>query len=153
MYCGMADEPTAQIYPETKKRRIGLSNETYEYKPNPECMVCKGSKFMGHNFVHFRKVDNERVYQTEDWEPSGSALFYPLTEDVMVNSRNIEQFSCSSGNFFVAGQDGLYSRTLSGKVLHLWRFCTEKKKLYISRSFLFRNAQDFWEVQQMLERL
>ena len=63
-------------------------------------------------------MDNEsRVFQTEDWEQSGSALFLPITEDVMVNTRHIEQFSVATGNFFVAGCDGQYARTLPGDAL------------------------------------
>ncbi|CAG5117290.1 unnamed protein product [Candidula unifasciata] len=107
----------------------------------------------GRRFLHLQCMDSETIFHTEDCNSSGSSMFSPLTEDLMINTRNIEQFSCSRGNFFVSGADGLYSKTISGEVLHLWRFCPQKRKLFISRSFLFKNAQDFHQVRQMLQRL
>lgn len=95
----------------------------------------------GRHFIHLKHLDDESLFQTEEWQPSGSALFFPLSEDVMINTRNIEQFSYVQGNFFVANHEGLYSNMLAGQVLHLWRFCPERKKLFISRSILFKNFQ------------
>ncbi|CAL1538637.1 unnamed protein product, partial [Lymnaea stagnalis] len=95
----------------------------------------------GRNFIHLKHLDDESVFQTEEWQPSGSALFFPLSEDVIINTRNIEQFSYVQGSFFIANHEGVYSNMLAGQVLHLWRFCPEKKKLFISRSILFKNYQ------------
>ena len=55
--------------------------------------ICPGQKFL-----HLLKHDMESIFQTESWDDAShdashsSALFFPLTEDVMVNTRNIEQF-------------------------------------------------------------
>ncbi|RUS83858.1 hypothetical protein EGW08_008399 [Elysia chlorotica] len=107
----------------------------------------------GRRFLTLYKKNNNSVYHTEEWLPCGSTLFSPLTEDIMVNTQNIEQFSSSSGQYFVSDERGQYSATLTGQVLHLWRFCPTKQKLFISRSFLFQEHQDFLQVQQFLQQL
>lgn len=158
MYCDTADgNATVLNQNQTKKRRLeSRQNNDPAFGSNIECVSClTNTIFSGQKFLHLLKNDMESIFQTELWDEAShsSALFFPLREDIMVNTRNIEQFSVSDGNYFVAGQDGQYAKTVSGKVLHLWRFCTEKRQLYISRSFLFRNIPEFLEVQQRLERL
>uniref|UniRef100_A0A0B7A6H3 Uncharacterized protein n=1 Tax=Arion vulgaris TaxID=1028688 RepID=A0A0B7A6H3_9EUPU len=144
----------------TKKRKIeamySINNVDNNYKDghyHNDGSYQSNRTTPGRHFIHLQCMDCETVFHTEDWSPSGSTLFSPLTEDLMINTRNIEQFSCSQGNFFVAGQDGVYSKTISGEVLHLWRFCPQKRKLFISRSFLFKNVQDFNHLRQMLQGL
>ncbi|BFY99210.1 hypothetical protein BsWGS_02250 [Bradybaena similaris] len=143
-----------------KKRRISDSVDAVHvdgelengyYNSIRNCHVIEQAT--NRHFLQLQCMDCETIFHTEDWNSSGSTMFSPVTEDLMINTRNIEQFSCSRGNFFVAGVDGVYSKTISGEVLHLWRFCPQKGKLFISRSFLFKNAQDFHQVRQVLQRL
>ncbi|XP_076463299.1 uncharacterized protein LOC143295470 [Babylonia areolata] len=96
---------------------------------------------------------SEHVFQTEDWRSGDSALFLPLTEDLLVNVRKVEQVSCSEGHYFVADAGGKYSRSLPGKVIHFWRYDKIKMKLYVSRSFLFTALQEFQAVQRFLQTI
>lgn len=71
--------------------------------------------FAERKFLFISKKDCTSVFQTEEWQSSGSVLFLPLNEDILVNTQNIEQFSCGQeGNFFVADQNGQYSKTITG---------------------------------------
>ena len=64
---------------------------------------------------HFLAIPRTcHVFQTETWRSADSALFLPLTEDLLVNVRRLEQVSCADGHYFVADDSGKYSRTLAG---------------------------------------
>ncbi|KAK3783347.1 hypothetical protein RRG08_044353 [Elysia crispata] len=127
---------------------INHDSKTLQFNGNagPLCLS-------GRRFLTLYKGNCNSVYHTEEWLPCGSTLFSPLTEDIMVNTQNIEQFSSTHGQFCVSDESGQYSTTLTGQVLHLWRFCPKKQKLFISRSFLFQKYQDFLQVQQVLQQL
>ncbi|XP_023231833.1 uncharacterized protein LOC111631759 isoform X1 [Centruroides sculpturatus] len=96
---------------------------------------------------------NPFVYHTEDWKPRGCTMYLPLTEDIMINSRNIEQISFETDQFFLADEKGNYMGAKPGNAIHLWRFDPSTRKLYISRSVLFLKEQDYREVQIQLEAL
>ncbi|XP_059176704.1 uncharacterized protein LOC131956272 isoform X2 [Physella acuta] len=150
MLCQMGDE-LLQI--PQKKRKMYETTVYTESWQNAYDTDMDSGKISGKHFIHFPHLDSDSIFHTEDWQPSGSSLFTPLTEDLMVNTRNIEQFSYMRGQFFVSGVDGTYSKTINGEVLHLWRYCSQRKKLFISRSFLFKNTQDFRHIQEILKRL
>ncbi|KAK6180075.1 hypothetical protein SNE40_012289 [Patella caerulea] len=103
---------------------------------------------------HFLPVRNStHVFHTEEWKTSGTALFKPLEEDLLINVNKLDQISCVEGNYFVADESGNYSETVLGKVLHLWRYDKQGRQLYISRSLLFTNLQEYLVVQHYLQRI
>ncbi|XP_041358467.1 uncharacterized protein LOC121375219 isoform X2 [Gigantopelta aegis] len=103
------------------------------------------------NFLPIRRTNC--IYHTEDWEPSGTALFKPLLEDILINTLKHDQISCMEGSYFIADNHGNYQQKVTGHTVHLWRYDKQGKKLYISRSFLFTNLQEYLVVQQFLQRL
>ncbi|ESP05254.1 hypothetical protein LOTGIDRAFT_227914 [Lottia gigantea] len=105
----------------------------------------------GRNFVPVK--NSSYVYHTENWKTSGTALFTQLTEDLLINVNKLDQISCVEGNYFIADSTGNYSETVLGKVLHLWRYDTDQRQLYISRSLLFTNFQEYLVVQHHLQRI
>lgn len=57
------------------------------------------------------------VYESEDFRPKGETLYTPLQEDVIINTRNIEQFTFTNGSFFIGDESSRFSRTVQGKVM------------------------------------
>lgn len=108
-------------------------------------------KSSGKTFLHIHH--SPFVYQTEDWLPKGCTMYLPLSEDVMVNTRNIEQISFESDQFFLADEKGNYVGAKPGNAIHLWRFDTASRKLYISRSILFLKDQEYQDIRNQLDQL
>jgi len=105
----------------------------------------------GKTFLHIQH--SPCIYQTEDWKPKGCTMYLPLSEDVMVNTRNIEQISFESDQFFLADEKGNYVGAKPGNAIHLWRFDLATRKLYISRSILFLKEQEYKDIRLQLEVL
>lgn len=105
----------------------------------------------GRLFLHIRHTPF--VYQTEDWKPKGCTMYLPLIEDVMVNTRNIEQISFENDQFFLADDKGNYVGAKPGNAIHLWRYDFSSRKLYISRSILFLKEQEFNYIRAQLETM
>lgn len=105
----------------------------------------------GHSFLHIRHTPF--VYQTEDWKPKGCTMYLPLVEDVMVNTRNIEQISFETDQFFLADDKGNYVGAKPGNAIHLWRYDLQSRNLYISRSILFLKEQEFGDIRAQLETM
>lgn len=57
------------------------------------------------------------VYQSEDFRSKGETLYTPLKDDVIVNTRNIEQFTFTNGSFFIGDESSRFSRTVQGNVM------------------------------------
>ncbi|KAL9951068.1 hypothetical protein ACROYT_G043663 [Oculina patagonica] len=93
------------------------------------------------------------VYESEDFRPKGETLYTPLQDDVIVNTRNIEQFTFTNGSFFIGDESSRFSRTVQGVSLNMWRFDDQTKKLYISRSFVFTSPQEAQEIKRVLEAM
>jgi len=55
------------------------------------------------------------VYESEDCRPKGETLYTPLKDDVIVNTRNIEQFTFTNGSFFIGDESSRFNRTVQGK--------------------------------------
>ncbi|KAK7099903.1 hypothetical protein V1264_022939 [Littorina saxatilis] len=124
------------VYPPMHSKKRKLSDEMNDNDHTPameDTIAC------GRQFLHIPHSD--KVYQTEEWCTADSALFHPVTDDLMVNVRSVEQISCADGHYFVADHSGKYSRTVTGKVIHFWRYDKTQRKLYVSRSFLFTGVQ------------
>ncbi|KAK7508352.1 hypothetical protein BaRGS_00000591 [Batillaria attramentaria] len=134
--------------PVTCKKRKVSEEEQHDYNDNRpmEEMTVVSRQFMA---IH----KSGSVFQTEEWRSADTALFQPVTEDLMVNIRKVDQISCTDGNYFVADCSGKYSRTVQGKVLHLWRFDKTHRKLFISRSFLFTSIPEYLAVQRFLQQI
>ncbi|XP_046568953.1 uncharacterized protein LOC124277345 [Haliotis rubra] len=131
-----------------KRRRL----EDYDCQVNDSCDNNSNGMISGNN--HFFPIRRSNcVFHTEEWNSTGTALFKPLFEDLLINSLKHDQISCGEGDFFIADDQGSYSQTVPGRVLHLWKYDKLEKKLYISRSFLFTNLQEYMTVQQFLQRL
>ena len=58
---------------------------------------------------------NGLVYESEDCRPKGETLYTPLKDDVIVNTRNIEQFTFTNGSFFIGDESSRFNRTVQGK--------------------------------------
>ena len=92
----------------------------------------------GRRFLTLYKGNCNSVYHTEEWLPCGSTLFSPLTEDIMVNTQNIEQFSSTHGQFCVSDESGQYSTTLTGD------YCTSDFVNVKTVFYLFCKQQSFF---------
>ena len=57
---------------------------------------------------------NGLVYESEDCRPKGETLFTPLKDDVIINTRNIEQFTFTNGSFFIGDESSRFNRTVQG---------------------------------------
>ena len=55
------------------------------------------------------------VYESEDFRSKGETLYTPLKEDVIINTRNIEQFTFTNGSFFIGDESSRFNRTVQGK--------------------------------------
>lgn len=129
-----------------KRQRRDNHVEDYSQPDNPT-IPCHS----GRRFLPIRKGD--AIYCTEEWKSTGTSLFHPVTQDLFVNLVKYEQFSVSEGNFFVADKMGNYTRSVTGKVVHMWRYDKVKRKLFIAQSFLFTCPQDFTVIQAVLHSL
>ncbi|XP_035208781.1 uncharacterized protein LOC118183374 isoform X2 [Stegodyphus dumicola] len=140
---GSLKRPRTEDYPE-----IGVyqSNKLSSY-------ICTDSRGYSKSKTFLSVRHNNYVYHTEDWKPKGCTMYLPLREDIMINVQNIEQISFESDQFFLADEKGNYVGAKSGHAVHLWRFDSTLRKLYISRSILFLKDQDFQEVQVQLDNL
>ena len=111
-------------------RAMVYQTEDYNAKSNaPELSlyfsVCT---CRGRNFVNI--PGRAMVYQTEDYNAKSNALYLPITQDIMLNMRNIEQVTFGHGRHFVSNEDGNYDCTKEGRLI---------SKRYIS--YLFRSLQ------------
>ncbi|KAH7970427.1 hypothetical protein HPB49_006752 [Dermacentor silvarum] len=61
---------------------------------------------IGRSFLTIRH--NASVFHTEEWKPRGCTMYLPLTQDVMINMRCIDQVSFESDQFFLADGKGNY---------------------------------------------
>lgn len=106
---------------------------------------------LGHRYLTIRR--GAYVYQTEDWQPMSMTLYIPLEQDIMINTRTINQLSYESNYFFIGDSYGNYRGTKSGNAVHLWRLDFTTKKLYIAQSILFIRDQDFKHVVELVKNL
>lgn len=93
------------------------------------------------------------IFESEDCRPKGETLYTPLREDVIINTRNIEQFTFVNGSFFIGDESSRFRKTVQGVCLNMWRFDSQAKKLYISRSFVFSNPQEAQGIKRILESM
>lgn len=105
----------------------------------------------GRSFLTIRH--NASVFHTEEWKPRGCTMYLPLTQDVMINTRCIDQLSFETDQFFLADGKGNYIGAKSGHAIHMWRYDPASKRLFISQSVLFLREQDHREVLDQLEYL
>lgn len=120
----------ANMERQSKKRRFEMTPE------NVTSTIMSGRQFV-------LLPRNSSTYVTTDWKPTGTSLFLPLKGDTFVNLQKYEQITVSDGNYFIADDAGNYSRSVTGKVLHLWKYCISEKIYFVSQSFLFTSPQDF----------
>lgn len=80
-------------------------------------------------------------------------MYLPLAQDIMINTRNVDQLSFENDQFFLADDKGNYIGAKTGNAIHLWRYDTSTKRLFISQSVLFLREQDHREVLDQLEWL
>ena len=81
--------------------------------------MCAATGSGGRHFLTIPRSTS--VFQTEVWHSADSALFLPLTEDLLVNVHKVDQISCTDGHYFVADDSGKYARTLAGDACLLVR--------------------------------
>ena len=56
------------------------------------------------------------IFESEDCRPKGETLYTPLREDVIINTRNIEQFTFANGSFFIGDESSRFRKTVQGKL-------------------------------------
>ncbi|XP_052776970.1 uncharacterized protein LOC128214510 [Mya arenaria] len=93
------------------------------------------------------------VFSTEEWKATGTSLFRPLKQDLYINIHKYDQISAAQGSFFTADEEGSFSQSLVGHVVHLWRYDKHQRNYYIALSFLFTNHQEFLRVQSFLQQV
>ncbi|XP_064607150.1 uncharacterized protein LOC135471753 [Liolophura sinensis] len=145
--------PTGQTFmgDNCKKRRMTEDVSHLLNNVNVTSHTTMPSVSTSKSFLPLPKCD--RIFHTEEWKPRGTTLFLPLLEDILVNLKNLEQISFNRGTYFVADNDGNYSRSIEGETLNMWRYSEQDRHLYISRTFLFTHHQDFLDVQEYLQSL
>ena len=57
---------------------------------------------------------NGCILESEEWKDQNTTLYRPLSNDVMINLRSVEQLSFASGTFFVADEHGVYKASQEG---------------------------------------
>ncbi|CAH1775702.1 unnamed protein product [Owenia fusiformis] len=105
----------------------------------------------GRNFLTI--LGNSHTFLSEQWKPDLCTLYKPLTEDIMINMRNIEQVTFSTGSHFLADVGGSYDRSQQGCSINMWRYDPNQKHLYIAKSLFFNNAQLYDAVRRCLAGL
>lgn len=93
----------------------------------------------GRSFLTIRH--NSSIFHTEEWKPRGCTMYLPLAQDIMINTRNVDQLSFENDQFFLADDKGNYIGAKTGNAIHLWRYDTSTKRLFISQSVLFLREQ------------
>ncbi|XP_042145325.1 uncharacterized protein LOC8052984 isoform X2 [Ixodes scapularis] len=138
---GLPPPPTAMFQPCPKLNTAGLLSPSDPQR----------SSRAGRSFLTIRH--NASVYHTEEWKPRGCTMYLPLSQDVMINTRNVDQLSFENDQFFLADGKGNYIGAKSGNAIHFWRYDTSTKRLFISQSILFLREQDHREALEQLEWL
>ena len=67
----------------------------------------------GRNFLPIK--GSASVFQSEVVKPKGETMYRPLTEDLLINMRHIEQVSFGMGVYFIGDHRGNYVRSDQGK--------------------------------------
>ena len=57
---------------------------------------------------------NPCTFHTEDWKNKQTTIYIPVTDDVMVNTRGIEQISFANGSFHVGNDQDVYKGSVNG---------------------------------------
>ncbi|XP_075720761.1 uncharacterized protein LOC142761448 isoform X2 [Rhinoderma darwinii] len=95
-------------------------------------------------------LPNKGIFQSENWKPNGSTLYYPITSHLFVNFEKYDQISFDEGLFFIGDNSGGCSQKEQGHVIHCWRFDDKEKTLFIAMSYLFTNFSTFQEIVSRL---
>ncbi|XP_022087893.1 uncharacterized protein LOC110977777 [Acanthaster planci] len=125
-----------------------------EMMEEPRCKRCnhfEPSDFRGRNFLPVKGSAN--VFQSELVKPKGETMYRPLTDDVLINMRHIEQVSFESGMYFIGDHRGNYVRSDHGHVINMWRFDMNQQRLFVSRSLLFTDPMKFNELHSILQTM
>ncbi|KAG9272328.1 hypothetical protein AMEX_G13318 [Astyanax mexicanus] len=102
----------------------------------------------------FVMIDGQRgVYYSESWEPSGSTLYLPVVGTVLANMTKYDQISFEQGCFCIGDENGRFQHKAQGQAMNCWRYSEQDRKLFISLSYFFTNAQVFQEMLSSLESL
>ena len=68
--------------------------------------------FSGRSFLPIRK--DSGIYYTDEWKPSGTAIFCPVKQDLYINMTKHDQISAAEGSFFTADEQGNISKSVMG---------------------------------------
>ena len=55
------------------------------------------------------------MYYTDDWKSSGTAIFYPVKQDMYINMAKHDQISATKGDFFTADEQGNITKSVVGR--------------------------------------
>ncbi|XP_002434326.4 uncharacterized protein LOC8052984 isoform X3 [Ixodes scapularis] len=150
---GLPPPPTAMFQPCPKLNTAGLLSPSDPQRSSRAANGPLSPRLLtsGRSFLTIRH--NASVYHTEEWKPRGCTMYLPLSQDVMINTRNVDQLSFENDQFFLADGKGNYIGAKSGNAIHFWRYDTSTKRLFISQSILFLREQDHREALEQLEWL
>lgn len=101
------------------------------------------------NFV--RLAGSSNTFHSELWKEDSQTLYLPVQGDLLINMTRIEQVSFASGTFFVCDSAGNYASKESGQVVNFWKYDVLAKRLFISRSLLFTDAETYREFAMQLD--
>ncbi len=132
-----------------KRKRVG--GEMMDEPRHKRCILLETNEFRGRNFLPVKGSDS--VFQSEVVKPKGETMYRPMTEDLLINMRHIEQVSFGMGVYFIGDLRGNYVRSDRGHVINMWRFDTNQQRLFISRSLLFTDIMKFTELQNILQTM
>ncbi|PIK41004.1 hypothetical protein BSL78_22158 [Apostichopus japonicus] len=107
------------------------------------------AQYSGRSFIPILTSSN--TFHSEDVKVEGHTLYKPLTDDTLLNVRNVEQITFASGMFHIGNRNGAFERNCEGFAIMLWKYADSSNRLFVSRSILFTNRDEYWAVRCRLE--
>lgn len=110
---------------------------------------CATSQYSGRSFIPVKSSSN--TFHSEDVKAEGHTLYGPLSDDTLLNIRNLEQITFGSGTFHIGNRNGAFVRNSEGYTIMLWKFDESARKLFVCRSILFTDRDEYWAVRSRME--
>lgn len=130
----------------SKRQRIGGDHELVQMNGPTYSGT---SQYSGRSFIPILTSSN--TFHSEEVKADSHTLYKPLTDDTLLNVRNVEQITFGSGMFHIGNTNGAFERTCEGYTIMLWKYADSTNKLFVSRSILFTSRDEYWAVRCRLE--
>lgn len=122
-------------------------NRNVYHKPYSDSS--KRQRIEGRSFIPVKSSSN--TFHSEDVKAEGHTLYGPLSDDTLLNVRNLEQITFGSGTFHIGNRNGAFVRNSEGYTIMLWKFDESARKLFVCRSILFTDRDEYWAVRSRME--